>query len=156
MADDLFNSFMNGPDDKGRFGIFGGRFVSETLMPLILSLEEEYEKAKTDPEPLPESVEGLEGRAEAANLVGIYAALADQTTEQVLAEFGGEGFGKFKPALADLAVDKLAPVSERMRQFKADPGEVDKILADGAARANAIAEPIMEEVRRIVGFWKPA
>jgi len=120
------------------------------------AIAKKIKKAKTDPEPLPESVEGLEGRAEAANLVGIYAALADQTTEQVLAEFGGEGFGKFKPALADLAVDKLAPVSERMRQFKADPGEVDKILADGAARANAIAEPIMEEVRRIVGFWKPA
>ena len=120
------------------------------------AIAKKIKKAKTDPEPLPESVEGLEDRAEAANLVGIYAALSDQTNEQVLAEFGGEGFGKFKPALAELAVEKLAPVSERMRQFKADPAEVDKILADGAQRANAIAAPIMEEVRRIVGFWKPA
>ncbi|HEX8231778.1 MAG TPA: tryptophan--tRNA ligase [Caulobacteraceae bacterium] len=111
-------------------------------------------RAKTDPEPLPETVEGLEGRAEARNLVGIYGALAGISDEEVLRQFGGQGFGAFKPALADLAVASLAPVTERMRRLMADPAEIDRVLAAGAERARAIAEPVLEETKRLVGFWR--
>ncbi len=116
-------------------------------------IAKKIKKAKTDPEPLPETVEGLSDRPEAANLVSIYGALSDKTDAQVLEEFGGEGFGKFKPALADLAVEKLAPISESMRRYLADPAEIDRILAKGAERANEISEPVIKDVRRIVGFW---
>jgi tryptophanyl-tRNA synthetase len=100
-------------------------------------------------------VKGLEGRNEAANLVGIYAVLAGKTEADVLQEFGGKGFGVFKPALADLAVAKLGPVADTMRRLMNDPSEVDRVLKTGGERANAIAAPIMEDVRRIVGFWRP-
>ena len=116
------------------------------------TISKKIKKATTDPEPLPSEVKGLEGRPEASNLVGIYAALADKTKEEVLAEFGGKGFGAFKPALADLAVSVLGPVAGEMRRLTADKGEMDRILRDGADRARTIAAPIMEEVRRIVGF----
>ena len=81
--------------------------------------------------------------------------LAGISEQQVLDEFGGHGFGKFKPALADLAVTKLGPVADNMRRLMNDPGEVDRVLKDGAARANAIAAPVMDEVRKVVGFWRP-
>jgi len=110
-------------------------------------------KAKTDPEPLPETVEGLAGRPEAANLVGIYAALAEITDAEVLARFGGQGFGAFKPALAEVAVEALRPVTETMRRLMADPAEIDRILADGAERAIAVADPVYDEVKRLVGLW---
>jgi tryptophanyl-tRNA synthetase len=111
-------------------------------------------KARTDPEPLPETVEGLAGRPEADNLVGIFAALAGQTKAQVLSTFGGQGFGQnFKPALADLAVARLAPVSAAMRGLLADPGQIDAILSQGAERARALAAPVVAETKRIVGFW---
>jgi tryptophanyl-tRNA synthetase len=100
-------------------------------------------------------MKGLEGRAEAANLVGIYAVLAGMSEQQVLDEFGGHGFGKFKPALADLAVAKLGPVADKMRRLMNDPGEVDRVLKQGGERANAIAAPVMDEVRKVVGFWRP-
>ena len=106
----------------------------------------------TDPEPLPESLEGLDGRAEAKNLVNIYAALAGQTPAQVLGEFGGKGFGVFKPALADLAVSVLAPISTEMGRLMQDPAEIDRILARGAERADAIARPILERTFDIVGM----
>ena len=118
------------------------------------TIAKKIKKATTDPNPLPETVEGLEGRAEAKNLVGIYAALAGTTSEDVLQEFGGQGFGAFKPALADLAVSVLSPVSERMRGYLADTAEIDRVLAQGAERASEIAEPVVEETKRIVGFWK--
>ncbi len=111
-------------------------------------------KARTDPEVLPETLDGLEGRAEAKNLVTIYAALADLSREQVLAQFAGQGFGQFKPALAELAVSSLAPVSAEMRRLMADPAEVDRVLKDGAERAAAIADPVVDEVKKIVGFWR--
>ncbi len=111
-------------------------------------------KARSDAELLPETLEGLEGRAEAKNLVTIYAALADMTREQVLARFGGQGFGAFKPALADLAVSSLAPVTAEMRRLMADPAEIDRVLKDGAERAAAVADPVVDEVKRIVGFWR--
>jgi tryptophanyl-tRNA synthetase len=112
-------------------------------------------KATTDPNPLPETVEGLAGRAEVENLVGIYAAAADLTPADVLKQFGGKGFGAFKPALAELLVEKLSPIAAEMRRLNDDPAALDAILADGAARARAIAAPVMEEVRRVVGFWRP-
>ena len=114
-----------------------------------------FKKAKTDTlGDMPSEAVGLEGRPEVANLVGIYAALAGTDTEAVLAEFGGKGFGTFKPALADLAVAHLSPITTSMREYLADPGEIDRILKDGGARADAIARPIMDEVRQIIGFWR--
>jgi tryptophanyl-tRNA synthetase len=109
-------------------------------------------KARTDPEPLPETLEGLEGRPEARNLVNIYAALADLTPEAVIAQHGGQGFGTFKPALADLAVAKLAPISTEMSRLMQDVAEIDRILADGAAQANAIAQPILAQAYDIIGL----
>ena len=111
-------------------------------------------KAKTDPEPLPETLEGLDARPEAKNLVTIYAALADMSREQVLAEFAGQGFGAFKPRLAELAVSSLAPVTAEMRRLMDDPAEIDRVLKDGAERAAEVADPVVDEVKRIVGFWR--
>ncbi len=112
-------------------------------------------KATTDPDALPSEPDGLEGRAEARNLVGIYAVLAGISEAEVLGQFGGQGFGVFKPALAELAVEKLGPVAERMRQLADNPSEVDRVLADGADRAGAIAEGVLKDVRQTVGFWSP-
>jgi len=109
-------------------------------------------RAKTDPEPLPSEPEGLEGRPEARNLVGIFAALSDTDHAAVLARFGGEGFGVFKAALAELVVEKLAPIAAETRRLLADPGTIDTILRDGARRAAAIADPIVAEAERLVGF----
>ena len=110
-------------------------------------------RAKTDPLPLPDNLDDLKARPEADNLVGIYAALAGQTKAQVLQSYAGRGFGAFKPALADVMVAALAPVGDAMRRLMADPAEIDRILADGADRARAIAAPILAETRKIVGFW---
>ena len=109
-------------------------------------------KAKTDPEPLPSEVKGLEARPEADNLVGIYAGLAETGKERVLAEFGNAPFSKFKEALAELAATKLTPIGEEMRRLMADPVEIDRILAEGAARAHGIADPILAKTKDIVGF----
>ena len=94
----------------------------------------------------------MKDRPEAKNLVDIYAGLSDTTAEAVLAEFGGEGWGKFKPALADLAVAKLAPVSDEMRRLLDAPDELDAIMARGAERASALAEPILKKTYEIMGF----
>ena len=115
-------------------------------------ISKKFRRAKTDSDVLPSEPAGLEGRPEAANLVGIYAALDERTSTDVLAEFGGRGFGDFKPALADLAIDKLGPISDEMRRLMADPDNIDRILAQGAERAHAIAEPILREINEIVGF----
>jgi tryptophanyl-tRNA synthetase len=109
-------------------------------------------KAKTDPEPLPETVEGLKDRPDARNLVNIYAALAGHTVDQVIADFAGAQFGTFKPALADLAVAKLAPITTEMNRLMKDPAEIDRILGQGADRAEAIARPIVDQVYDIVGM----
>ena len=111
-------------------------------------------KARTDPEPLPSEPAGLDGRAEAQNLVSIYAALADRSIEQVLAEFGGQGFGAFKPALAELAVTALSPIASEMQRLTADPGYMDGVLGAGGERARAIAGPIVQEVYETVGFLR--
>ncbi|MDH5748190.1 MAG: tryptophan--tRNA ligase [Rhodospirillales bacterium] len=112
-------------------------------------------KAKTDPEPLPESTKEFNGRPEAANLIGIYAALSDSSVEDVCARFGGEPFSTFKQHLADLAVSSLAPMQEEMRRLMQDTSHVDAVLADGAARARAVAEPILGEIKDVVGFLSP-
>ena len=117
------------------------------------AIAQKIRKAKTDPEPLPESVDSLAARPEADNLVGIYSALAGVTRAEVLERFGGKGFGAFKPALADLAVSSLGPIGERMRRLMADPAELDRILAAGAERARDVADPVIAETKRIVGFW---
>ena len=97
-------------------------------------------------------MEGLSGRAEADNLVGLYAALSDCDKGAVLAEFGGREFSAFKPALADLAVAKIGPIAEEMRRLQDDPSEIDAVLKKGAERARAIAARTMDEVKEIVGF----
>ena len=109
-------------------------------------------KAKTDADGLPSEKAGLAGRPEAENLVGIYAALADCSTETVLTEFGGGQFSGFKNALAELAVAKIAPINSKMNQLLADTGYVEQVLTEGATRASALAAPIMQEVKKIVGF----
>lgn len=109
-------------------------------------------KAKTDPEPLPDSIEGLKDRPEARNLVNIYAALAGHTVEQVIGDFAGAQFGTFKPALADLAVAKLSPITTEMNRLMKDPAEIDRILGDGAERAEALARPIVNKVYDIMGM----
>jgi tryptophanyl-tRNA synthetase len=111
-------------------------------------------RAKTDPEPLPSEAAGLENRPEARNLVGIYAALADTDLEGVLRQHGGKGFGAFKESLAELLVAKLAPIASETRRLLADPGAVDAVLREGARRAAAIADPIVEQAERLVGFLK--
>ncbi len=116
------------------------------------TIAKKIKRATTDPAPLPETVEGLAGRAEADNLVGIYAALSDQTKAQVIDQFGGQGWGVFKPALAELAVAQLAPMADEMRRLIADTTTIDAILRDGAERASVIAEATMKQVRSIVGF----
>src|SRR5438067_1803042 len=109
-------------------------------------------RAKTDPEPLPSEVKGLETRPEADNLVGIYAALSGRSKQEVLTEFGGGQFSSFKNALVELCVAKLAPIASEMKRLVADPGHVDSILADGADRARAIAAETMNAAKDIVGF----
>ena len=109
-------------------------------------------KARTDAEPLPETLEGLKDRPEARNLVNIYAALAGHTVDQVIRDFAGAQFGTFKPALADLAVAKLSPITTEMNRLMADPAEIDRILGDGADRADALARPILDQVYDITGM----
>jgi tryptophanyl-tRNA synthetase len=111
-------------------------------------------KAKTDPDPLPEAVAGLEQRPDARNLVNIYAALAETTPQAVLDQHAGALFGHFKVALADLAVAKLAPISTEMSRLMDDPAEIDRILHRGATRAREITVPILERTYDIVGMLR--
>ncbi|MEL6859825.1 MAG: tryptophan--tRNA ligase [Pseudomonadota bacterium] len=119
------------------------------------TIAKKIKKAKTDTlGDMPVTVEDMAPRPEVANLVGIYAALSGTSDQAVIDEFGGKGFGTFKPALAELAVAKLSPITDDMRRYLDDPAEIDAALAKGAEKANAVAEPIIEEVRRVVGFWQ--
>lgn len=111
-------------------------------------------KAKTDPDALPGEVKGLEGRAEADNLVGIFAALSGTSKQDVLNDYGGRQFSEFKPALAELALAALGPVANEMRRLMNEPDYIDGILREGAHRANAIARPIMDDVKDILGFLR--
>ncbi|AZO72072.1 MAG: tryptophan--tRNA ligase [Mesorhizobium sp.] len=116
------------------------------------TISKKIRKAKTDPEPLPSELDGLESRPEAENLVGIYAGLAEISKADVLKEYGGQQFSVFKPALADLAVEKLAPIASEMRRIEGDRAYVDAVLKDGGERARAIAEGTMKTVRDIIGL----
>ena len=116
------------------------------------AIAKKIKKAKTDPEPLPSELEGLVGRPEAENLVGIYAALSGTSKADVMAEFGGQQFSAFKPALAELAVEKLAPVAGEMRRIMADPVYIDSVLREGGERASSLAEATMKDVRDIIGL----
>ena len=117
------------------------------------TIASKIKKAKSDAEVLPDNTEALKGRAEAENLVGIYATLMDMSAQQVLDSFAGKGFGTFKPALAEVVVEKMAPVSQRLRDLLADKAQIDSILDAGAERAGAVAEPVVKEVKKIVGLW---
>lgn len=116
------------------------------------TIAQKIRKARTDAEPLPSEMDGLADRPEARNLVNIYAALAEVSTDAVLSEHGGHGFGAFKPALADLAVAKMAPISSEMARLMNDKAEIDKILSNGADRAREIAAPNLKRVNEIVGM----
>ena len=111
-------------------------------------------KSKTDMGVMPEVGDALDDRPEVKNLIAIYAALSNQTRDEITAEFAGQGFGAFKPRLADLAVASMAPITAEMRRLMADPAEIDRVLRDGAERAAAIADPVVDEVKKIVGFWR--
>ena len=116
------------------------------------TIVQKLKKAKTDPEPLPATFAELAGRPEAKNLVTIYSALADTTTDAVMAEYGGKGFGAFKPALADLAVAKLGPIRDRLTALLDDRAAVGAALAKGGARAAALAAPTLLAAQRAVGL----
>ncbi len=119
------------------------------------AIARKIKKAKTDPEPLPETAEGLAQRPEARNLVGIYAALAGLSVDEVLAEYGGQGFGVFKPRLAEVCAAYFAPVAERYRELLNDPAEIDRALARGAEKARATADAVIAETRDRIGYWRP-
>jgi len=116
------------------------------------TIAKKIRKARTDPEPLPSDVKGLASRAEADNLVGIYAGLAGTTRDDVLREFGGATFSHFKEALAELASAKLTPIGAEIKRLMADPVEIDRILVQGAGRAHAIADPILAKTKDIMGL----
>ena len=116
------------------------------------TIAQKIRKAKTDPEALPSEEAGLEGRAEARNLVAIYAALADESVEKVLTEVGGKQFSEFKPMLVERAVEKLSPISAEMRRLLDEKSEIDRVLEGGADRARAIAAPILKRTYEIVGL----
>ena len=115
-------------------------------------IAQKIKRAKTDPEVLPTEIAGLARRPEAANLVGIFAGLSGRSQADVLSEFGGQGFGVFKPALAELAVLQIAPISAEMNKLLEDDAQIDALLEKGAEQAQAIAGPILAEVKKLVGF----
>ncbi|MFA5591885.1 MAG: tryptophan--tRNA ligase [Micavibrio sp.] len=118
------------------------------------TIANKIKKAKTDAGAVPASEAEFEGRPEAKNLLTIYAALAETEREAVMAEFGGQQFSGFKTALSDLCVEKLGPITGRMRELMADTGEIDRILSASADKAGAIAEPVLKEAMDIMGFWQ--
>jgi len=132
------------PSDASRINLVDD---ADTIMAKI-------RKAKTDAEPLPSEAAGLEGRAEARNLVSIYAAMADESVNDVLARFAGQGFGAFKPALGELLVESLRPMAARLTELKADPAAIDAALEDGAARATALARPTIDAAYAALGLCR--
>ncbi len=118
------------------------------------AIAQKIRKAKTDPAPLPDDPASLESRPEAKNLVGIYGAVVGESVEQVLARFAGQGFGAFKPALAEALVALLSPLRTRLEQFRSDPAELDRLLAAGSERAAELAAPTLAEAYRAVGLTR--
>ena len=119
------------------------------------AIAKKIRKAKTDPEALPSEAKGLEDRPEARNLVNIYAALSDQSVDDVLRDVGGKQFGEFKPMLAELAVKKLSPISTEMARLMGEQDEIDRLLTRGAERAREITRPILRQTYDIVGMVPP-
>ncbi len=117
------------------------------------TIAQKIKKAKTDPEPLPEKLEDMANRPEALNLVTIYAALSGESREEVLKKFATKQFSVFKPALVDVAVEKLAPITSRMKVLMDDPSQIDKILKKGNEKANDEAAPVIAEAMKIMGFY---
>ena len=117
------------------------------------AIAKKFKKARTDAGLVPDNVDELEDRPEVKNLVGIYAALADISDQQVLDQFAGQGFGAFKPALAELAVEHLRPISAKLNDYLDNPDAVDTVLKRGAEQARKISEPIMADIRKVMGFW---
>jgi tryptophanyl-tRNA synthetase len=130
------------PSDMSRINLTDD---ADTIMSKI-------KKARTDPEPLPSEEAGLEGRAEATNLVGIYAAMAEISVGEVLARFGGQGFGTFKPALGELLIESFAPISARFNALKEDHRALDTLLEKGAAKAKILAEPTLAKTYTALGL----
>jgi tryptophanyl-tRNA synthetase len=118
------------------------------------TIARKLKKAKTDPEPLPDNMADLADRPEARNLIGIYAALADQSQDAVLAEYAGKGFGDFKPALADLAVSTLSPIRQRFEQLRQDKDAIDAILRNGSEKASVMARPTVEAAYAALGLLR--
>ncbi len=118
------------------------------------TVAKKIQKAKTDAEPLPSDEKGFAGRPEAENLVGIYAALTGESVAQVLGTFGGQQFSAFKKALAEVATETMGRIGAETKRLAADPGYIDSVLADGTRRARAIATPIMDEVKDLVGLLR--
>ncbi|MEO1536583.1 MAG: tryptophan--tRNA ligase [Pseudomonadota bacterium] len=116
------------------------------------TIAQKFRKARTDPEALPETYEGLKDRPEAKNLVDIVAGLQGRTPEDVMGEVAGQGWGQFKPHLAEVAVETLGPITAEMNRLLADPAEIDRILADGAERASDIARPVLARTFEIMGM----
>jgi tryptophanyl-tRNA synthetase len=116
------------------------------------SIGQKIRKAKTDPEPLPDNAKALDGRPEARNLVGIYAAVTGESVEQVLGRYAGQGFGQFKPALADSVIALIAPIRQRLEELRGDPDELDRILAAGAKRAAELGAPTLAKAKSAVGL----
>jgi tryptophanyl-tRNA synthetase len=116
------------------------------------TIVQKIKKARTDPEPLPSTLDGLDERPEASNLIGIYAALADISKAQALSRFGGQQFSAFKNDLADLLVEKIGPIRDEMNRLMTDKANIDRLLMEGTERAEAIANPILKQVKEIVGF----
>jgi len=130
-------------------------FSRITLTDEADAIAQKIRRAKTDPHPMPADAAEAEKRPEADNLLGIYAALADIDRDAAIAEFAGRQFSDFKARLTDLAVEKLGPMGAEMKRLMADPAHVDRVLRAGADKANAVAEPILAEVYRAVGFLRP-
>ncbi|MBW0006672.1 MAG: tryptophan--tRNA ligase, partial [Sphingomonas sp.] len=116
------------------------------------TIAQKIRKAKTDPEPLPDDPTMLDGRPEAKNLVGIYGAVTGESIQQVLAHFAGQGFGAFKPALAEVLVELIRPIRNRLDELRRDPDELDRILSQGAAKADELGAPILAKARTAVGL----
>lgn len=118
------------------------------------TIAKKIRKAKSDPNPFPTNPKEMEGRPEVTNLITIYTALSGETPQAVMDRFGGGQFSPFKEALAEVAVAGLTPIATRFRELLNDTTEIDKILADGADKANAIAQPILKDAMKLMGFWR--
>ncbi len=115
-------------------------------------ISQKIKKARTDSQPLPDNIKALEERPEARNLVGIYAALTNESENKVLSEFSGKGFGKFKPLLSECLINTISPIRNEMNRILSDKAELERILLDGSEKAASISEPILAKCKEVIGF----